>query len=158
MNEPIEPARRGRPPMLRQPVVHSTYEEPPEKSADTGKRNPSRKPFGAMTLKLAYPIREGFHRHWFNDVAGRVQRAEEAGYTHVEANGKPVSKVVGTAEGGGSLTAFLMEIQEAWYKEDMAAQQAEIDEKEKSVTDRGGMNKDADGDSVYGKVSIQQGK
>jgi len=93
-----------------------------------------RKPFGAMNLKLEYPQREGFHRHWFNDIPGRIDRAREAGYEHVKGNdSKNVSRVVGAAEGGGALTAYLMEIPEEWYKEDMAREQRLIDDKEASI-------------------------
>jgi hypothetical protein len=35
-------------------------------------QRPARKPFGSMSLKLDYPQREGFHRHWFNDIPGRM--------------------------------------------------------------------------------------
>lgn len=102
--------------------------EPPRVRAE-------RKPFGTMEQKLAYPDRQGFHRHWFNDVPGRVTRALEAGYEHVKDNeGKNVREIVGTAEGGGPLHAFLMEIPEEWYKEDMAAQQREINERENAIT------------------------
>src|SRR4051812_47316603 len=107
----LEPVKRGpgRPP---NPRAEETEAAP--------RVRPTRKPFGGVELKMAYPQREGFHRHWFNDVPGRVQRAQEAGYTNVTGNdGKPVSMVVGTAEGGGALVAFLMEIPEEWYKEDM---------------------------------------
>jgi hypothetical protein len=120
-----------------------------EVQADAGlPQRPSRKPFGSMSLKLDYPQREGFHRHWFNDVPGRVDRAKEAGYEHVKSNeGKPVSRTVGTAEGGGALTAFLMEIPEEWYKQDMATEQNMIDEKEEVIR-RGALDK-AEGDNRY---------
>lgn len=87
----------------------------------------TRKPFGSRGGKLVYPDREGYHRHWFNDTPGRLHEAEEAGYTQVfDANGKPVSYVVGVARGGGALTAYLHEIQLDWYQEDMAAQDQEV--------------------------------
>ena len=88
---------------------------------------PTRRPFGTMQLKLAHEIRKGFHGHWFNDIPGRVARALEAGYEHVQdKEGKNVSRVVGTAEGGGALTAFLMQIPEEWYQEDMKQEQSQI--------------------------------
>jgi hypothetical protein len=140
---PIDPPRRGRPPMLRTEPVNAA----PEIQADTGPRHKPRKPFGAMTLKLAYPDRPGFHRHWFNDTTGRIQRAQEAGYEHVIADGKPMQKVVGTAEGGGPLVGFLMEIPEEWFREDMAAQQREIDDKEKAI--KRGELESQEGDNRY---------
>lgn len=108
----------------------------------------ARKPFGSMSLKLDYPVREGFHRHWFNDVPGRIDRAKEAGYEHVMSNeGKPVSRTVGTAEGGGALTAYLMEIPEEWYQQDMATEQNLIDEKEEVI--RRGKLDSTEGDNRY---------
>jgi hypothetical protein len=106
-----------------------------EVQADAGlPQRPSRKPFGSMSLKLDYAQREGFHRHWFNDTPGRIDRAKEAGYEHVKGNDqKNVSRTVGTAEGGGALTAYLMEIPEEWYQQDMASEQVVIDEKEEAI-------------------------
>jgi hypothetical protein len=93
-----------------------------------------RKPFGSRQQKLAYEERPGYHRHWFNDTPGRVEQALEAGYTYVQdKDGKKVSRVVGVAEGGGPLTAFLMEIPEEWYKEDMAAEQRRVDEMDGAI-------------------------
>lgn len=86
-----------------------------------------RKPFGNQEQKLAYPNREGFHRHWFNDEPGRIMRAREAGYEQVEdEDGRPVSTVVGIGRGGQALVAFLMEIPQQWFEEDMAAQETTV--------------------------------
>lgn len=89
------------------------------------RRASSRRPFGLREQKLAYPDREGFHRHWFNDEPGRIARAQDAGYTQVmDEAGKPVSMTVGVARGGGAQIAYLMEIPAEWYREDMAAQES----------------------------------
>lgn len=89
-----------------------------------GIRRETRQPFGSQTQKLAYPKREGYHHHWFNDTPGRVDQALQAGYVHVkDKTGKNVSRVVGTQDGGGGLTAFLMEIPQEWYDEDMAREE-----------------------------------
>jgi hypothetical protein len=144
--------------MVRTESTAPIYDGTKFEGTDAGPRKAARKPFGAMQQKLAYPERAGFHRHWFNNTAGRIQTAQEAGYEHVVANGKPVEKVVGTAEGGGPLNAFLMEIPQEWFEEDMAAQQREIDEKEKSIKERQFDGSRADQDSVYGKVSIGREK
>lgn len=107
-----------------------------------------RKPFGSLDQQLAYPARENYHRHWFNDVGNRIARAGEAGYEHVkDKDNKNVSHVVGTADGGGPLRAFLMEIPEEWYQEDMRAQQDDIDDKESAIK-RGELNK-AEGSHSY---------
>lgn len=88
-----------------------------------------RKPFGSHVQKLAYPEREGFHRHWFNDIPGRIARALEAGYAHVQSrDGKNVARVVGVAEAGGGLTAFLMEIPLEWYRADQKIKDDRRDE------------------------------
>jgi hypothetical protein len=108
------------------PVVESPIEALPER--------PVRKPFGAMEQKLNYPARPNYHRHWFNDIPGRVPRAIEAGYSHVkDKDDKNVCRVVGVAEGGGPLSAYLMEIPEEWFQEDMAVQQRDVDEKESAI-------------------------
>jgi hypothetical protein len=90
---------------------------------------PGRVPFGAMTLTMQADPRPGFHRHWFNDEPGRVDRAKLAGYTHVQKNGEPMSMIVGKDEGGRGKKAYLMEIPQEWYDSDMAAQQAELEAK-----------------------------
>jgi hypothetical protein len=119
----------------------------------------ARKPFGALDQKLAYPDRPGYHRHWFNDVAGRVARAQEGGYEHVKDHeGKNVTRIVGTAEGGGALHAFLMEIPEEWYQEDMAAQQNEINAKEAAIRRGEADRKEGDGRYVPAQgISIKHG-
>jgi hypothetical protein len=109
------------------PPKHIETPELPKRAA--------RRPFGSMQQKLAYADRPGYHRHWFNDAKNRINDALGAGYEHVkDKEGKNVSHVVGTTEQGGPLTAFLMEIPQEWYDEDMAAQKAERDEKFASIT------------------------
>lgn len=131
----------GRPP---NPTV-----APTTNSTQEVRQRPARKPFGTLEQKLAYPARPGFHRHWFNDAGNNVARAIEAGYTHVTGNdeGKNVSKLVGTAEGGGPLIAFLMETPQEWHDEDMKEQQAQIDAKENSM--RRGELESKEGDGRY---------
>lgn len=123
----LEPRRPGRPSNAELAARQATETVSPP-------NRPARKPFSSTELKLAYPSRDGYHRHWFNDTNNRVARALEAGYEHVkDREGKSVSRVVGTAEGGGALWAFLMEIPEDWYKEDMAREEAVIAEKEAAI-------------------------
>ena len=94
----------------------------------------NRKPFGSTDQKLAWPPRPGYHQHWFNDDPGRVFAAKEAGYEHVQDHaGRPVSRVVGTAAGGGPLLGYLMEISLEWYQEDMARQQRLVDDKMNAI-------------------------
>lgn len=143
------PGRPPNPPKFHEPVSQAS-------PADLPKR-PERKPFGSMTLKLEYPVRPGFHRHIFNDIPGRIQRAQEAGYEHVkDHNGKPISRVVGTAEGGGALLGFLMEIPEEWYKADMKLEQDQIDAKEE-IMRRGKFESPDQGYVPSQGISIRQG-
>jgi len=94
----------------------------------------TRKPFGSHQQKLAYEARSGYHRHWFNDTPGRLEKALEAGYTFVlDRQQRKVSRPVGVSEGGGSLMGYLMETPEEWYKEDMAAEQQRINELEDNI-------------------------
>lgn len=95
-----------------------------------------RQPFGATTFKLTAAAREGYHRHWFNEVLDRLDQAQRAGYTFVKEEGKRVKRVVGVAKGGGPLTAYLMEIPQQWYEEDMARTQRNVDEIDAAI--RGG--------------------
>jgi hypothetical protein len=92
-------------------------------------------PFGSMRQKLNYAQRPGYFRYWFNnDDKGRIATALEGGYTHVkDSGGDNIRKVVGVANGGGPLEAFLMEIPLEWWKEDQAAQQASIDKVEAAL-------------------------
>lgn len=139
---------------INPPVFHEAAKE--ASPSDLPKR-PERKPFGSMQLKLAHEIRQGFHGHWFNDIPGRVQRAAEAGYEHVkDKDGKNVSRVVGTAEGGGAQTAFLMEIPEEWYKADMKIEQDHIAEKEEMMR-RGKFESPDSGYVPSQGISIRQG-
>lgn len=108
-----------------------------------------RVPLGAIRAKMTvdadtkgrYP---GKRMRWINDTAdGRVQHAQDGGYAFVNGDGKEkigdgqngnsdmgsrVSRVVGTKEDGTPLRAYLMAIDEEFYKEDQAAKQKEVDE------------------------------
>jgi hypothetical protein len=123
-----------------------------------------RKPFGGQEQKLAYPNREGFHRHWFNDEPGRILRARDAGYEQVhDEDGRPVSTVVGIGRGGQALVAFLMELPQELFEQDMAAQEMATHELLTQIgrgehTKPGG----ADGNLRYagstrGNISIESG-
>jgi hypothetical protein len=81
-----------------------------------------RKPFGATTQKLALPTRPGYHRHWFNDTAGRVDEAKASGWNNVKGrDGGPIRRAVGTGRDNGVLYAYAMELPEVFWQEDMAA-------------------------------------
>lgn len=103
--------------------------ENPEKDqlrAEIARIRKIRKPFGALTQKLALDKRYGYHRHWFNDQAGRVQEAEENGWSFIEGkDGKPLRRPVGMGRDNGVLYAYAMELPEVFWEEDMAARHAE---------------------------------
>jgi hypothetical protein len=91
-----------------------------------------RKPFGAaMQQKLALPVRSGYHRHWFNDVAGRIDEAKESGWSHVKStrDGTPLKRVVGTGRDNGVLWAYAMELPEVFWQEEMDARHTLAKEK-----------------------------
>lgn len=159
MNELEQPKRGpGRPPKYHEVVAQTT--EAPVVQTEPVKVRPSRKPFGTMEQKLHYPPRENYHRHWFNDVGDRINRALEAGYDHVkDRDGKNVSKIVGSAEGGGPMNGYLMEIPEEWFREDMKAQQDRVDEMEKSIKRGEFESKEGDGRYIPKQgISIKHGQ
>lgn len=120
-------------------------------------RRRNRKPFGSHSQKLAYPPRQGYHRHWFNDVPGRVERAKEAGYEHVLGDDKKsVKRPVGVKEGGGVLLAYLMEIPQQWYDDDMKAQQDLIDKQERAL--ERGKPLETEGESQSNFYNTAQGR
>jgi hypothetical protein len=107
----------------------------PDGPGDRRVSRENRKPFGSQTQKLAFKKREGYHHHWFNETPGRIASAKNAGYNHVldETTGKPIQMVVGVTQQGGPLNAFLMEIPQEWFDDDMAAQQQAVDEREDTI-------------------------
>ena len=90
-----------------------------------------RVPFGGAELRLAWAKRPGYRRYWFNDTFGRIGRAKSAGYEHVlhPETGAPVSTAVGTDRSGAGMMAYLMEVPEQWYWEDMAVQQGDLEKR-----------------------------
>lgn len=93
-----------------------------------------RAPFGRRTQKLAYPVRPGYHRHWFADHPGRIEEARLAGYEHVKDHeGKTVSKLHGRHRDGRAMLGYLMEIPEVLWREDLKAQSERVDEGEAAI-------------------------
>lgn len=82
-----------------------------------------RTPFGAMTQKLALANRHGYHRHWFNDVAGRIDEAQRSGWSHVTdpKTHSPMKRTVGSGRDGQALIAYAMELPEVFWQEEMQA-------------------------------------
>ena len=117
-------AQRAAQEALNKEVVAASVSEVVAPSGRTITRD-NRKGFGSFSQKLARPNRVGYHRHWFNDTPGRIQRALEAGWTHVmnDVMKKNECEIVGVAAAGGVLHAYLLEIPEDWYNDDMLEQE-----------------------------------
>jgi hypothetical protein len=145
------PRRPGRPPNPR-----------PAEAAPPNLAARSRVPFGTPQMKLSSDPRPGFHRRYFNDVPGRIERALNAGYSHVkDSNGNNVTTTVGVAKEGGGLMAYLMEIPKELFDGDQAAKMQAIDEFDESIrrgVDASGRAPGQDGRYVpvdaYGKPKI----
>lgn len=104
---------------------------------------PVRVPLGVPRRKLGFELREGYHRHWFNDdipgqgvqagadsntVVGRINDARRGGYTHVcEADGSFAYRLAGTHKNGDPKYTYLMEIPLELYEEDQKRKR-EIDD------------------------------
>lgn len=105
----------------------------------TGRR--ARVPLGSSRQKLTASQREGYQRRWVNDVPGRVEMAQEAGYEFVTADAKANSSdpganksaIVGVNADGTPLRAYLMEIPADWYQEDQKAKQSECDRVDEAI-------------------------
>lgn len=86
-------------------------------------RQQNRKEWGEFSQKLALPKREGYHTHWFNDVAGRIDEALASGWSHRinPRDGKPFHRVVGTGRDSKPLEAYAMDLPQVFWKEEMDA-------------------------------------
>lgn len=106
-------------------AAEEAFEDADDLAAEIARIRKIRKPIGAYTQKLALPQRLGYHRHWFNDVAGRIDDARANGWTHVlGTDKKPIARAVGTGRDKSSLYAFAMELPEVFWKEDQDARHA----------------------------------
>lgn len=89
-----------------------------------------RRPLGSFKQKLAYEKRPGYHRHWFNDSPGRVDEAEANGWAFVRGkDGKPVNRNVDRGRDNKGQSAYLMELPEVIWQEDMAARHRDAQER-----------------------------
>lgn len=125
----------------------------------------TRIPLGVPRMKLdATPI-PGFHLHWINDYAGRVQEAQRGGYEFVHASetqlndfvtpgnadvGSLVKKLVGKDDNGGALYAYLMKIDESLWLED----QKELQRKNEMVDESIRRGEISPLEQKYGSVKL----
>jgi hypothetical protein len=94
-------------------------------------RDKTRQEWGQFLQKLALPVRPGYHRHWFNDVAGRIEEAKASGWAHVKnpRDGTPHKRAVGTGRDNNVLYAYAMEIPDVFWQQEMDARHAIAKEK-----------------------------
>jgi hypothetical protein len=86
-------------------------------------RDKNRQEWGAFSQKLALPARPGYHRHWFNDVAGRIDEAKASGWAHVKnpRDGTPLKRAVGTGRDNNVQWGYAMELPLVFWQEEMDA-------------------------------------
>ena len=104
-----------------------------------------RVPLTGLTKKLEVPKkfkRPGYVQYWFNDMKGRLQQAEAAWWSYVtdpelkvgegedrrDDLSSKVRTIVGTHDNGAPIYAYLMEIQEKFYKEDLKVKHDRLNE------------------------------
>ena len=143
------------------------------RDSERSKDKVARVPFGGPRLKLQLSPQDrsrfkkrGMVPYWFNDSAGRIERALGAGYNFVDPvhagslgqgalhqdgkdpeSGVRVSQVVNRDP---LERAYLMEIKEEYYKEDQEAKEA-VNEKVDEALAAGGAGGEALGSNKYGE-------
>ena len=111
----------------------------PEQLEDLEKRvaeiRANRELHGTKRGRLEYESRVGYVRRWFNDlISGRVEEYERRGWSRVFGpDRKVVARGVGTHEGGGKLSAVLMEIPKEIWDEDFNAKQEKQDKIDEDI-------------------------
>lgn len=117
-------------------------------------RRPKRVPIGQRDVLTVKGRDPKFEYRWVNDANGRVDMFEEAGYTAVRDPTEVGDPKAGDASQlgstvrkpvGGGISAVLMKIPKNFYREDQAAKETRIAEKEQSLLN------EATGDGYYGK-------
>jgi len=144
-------------------MAEEANQNPDDLAAEIARIRSFRKPIGAYSQKLALPARTGYHRHWFNDTAGRVGEAINNGWAHVKGtDGKPIARCVGTGRDKGALYAYAMEIPEVFWLEDMAARHEAASDKVDALksspfSSKPGQAKPADKGKFYDPTDAQAG-
>jgi hypothetical protein len=107
---------------------------------------------GKLRVNFKKLEEQGYHGHIFNDSPGRIEHAIDVGYEFVSKEeiggistnvvsrntdvGDKVRFLVGTAETGEALYAYLMKIRQEFYEEDQNDAQSKIDLVDEAI--RGG--------------------
>jgi len=112
-----------------------------------------RVPLGTLRAKLTIPkdlIDETrFQGRFVVDRPGRLQAAQDGGYTFVQdpnmtvevgegTDGRDkmstsICRQVGTHEGGKPMMAYLMKIRREWWEKDQREKQAEVDKTDRAI-------------------------
>jgi hypothetical protein len=119
--------------------------------------------FNGTTSKLSVrnPI-PGYHLHWLNDTPGRISEALSSGYEFVapsevgedddprntDMGAGRLRRLVGVAENGDSIYAYLLKQREEWYQEDQKIRDARVDQVD-SIIKNGKNPSGGDADNFY---------
>jgi len=101
-------------------------------------RERNRKEWGEYSQKLALPKRAGYHTHWFNDIAGRLDEALASGWAYRinPRDGKPFHRVVGSGRDGKPLEAYAMDLPLVFWQEEMDARHKVASDRVESIKKR----------------------
>ena len=137
-----------------------------KRTETTKEARKERVPLGRMRRKMSIPdglIPKNKVARWINDKSGRLQAAQEGGYTFVDdplakvgegsEDGRDsldtkISRVVGTKEDGSPLKAYLMVINKSLYDADQAEKNRHLDEIDASIR-RGNVEGEVGKDGRY---------
>lgn len=128
---------------------------------------------GGFHAKMTIPeglIPDTHVAYWHKDGNGRLQLAEQAGYTYVtnkagfkigdgstDSNNSIGSKITIVADKTDGTLAYLMMKRKDWHEEDQAIKQHKVDDIDNQIHQKGNVDKGM-ANSVYGKVDITEGK
>ncbi len=130
------------------PMADRQSEATPEATETQDELGP--RPEGSLGIRqsrLRAPKRDGYHRRFINDWPGRIAEARTYGWSHVDENGKPWARNVGTQHGGGVLQSYLMEIPIPWYNATQKEKQIPLDDVDDQIYR--GTHKADDSDNRY---------
>ena len=132
----------------------------PKQSRDLSKKRQKRPRFNGPRNIMTFDKQDpNYFYYVFNDDdSGKKEFAEEVGYEYVKSDEGLGDGGAGTASKlgsvvtrpvGGGMTGVLMRIRLDWYKENKAAEQKEIDEKERVL------RRQIDKEGHYGDIKIK---
>jgi hypothetical protein len=120
----------------------------PEKAVNQASRHPrpKRRSFAEQRNSLTFDGQDpNYVYRVFNDVDGRLQKAEIAGYEYVRSDEQLGDPTVDSAKTQGTVvtkpvgsgrTGVLMRIKRDWYDEDQQAKLRKVQETENSLTNK----------------------